>query len=234
MKDIDSIRRDNMRLIEKEVGGTTEAASMCGMSPSQFANLRDGAKDSKTGKPRGMRKETARRIEASASKEAGWLDIDHSGDVMAFSQTPATDNHAIHIPLLSNAASMGNGTDLEHDDVMIGTIALSPDWLSKRIRPTSPDALRFIHAYGDSMSPTMEDGDIALVDTGRRDPSGADGVYVLATDERVFIKRVTERFTGGHDVTSDNPAVKTVQELNGCNEIRVLGKVVWVWNGRKL
>lgn len=72
MKDIDAIRRDNMRLIEKEAGGTTEAATLCGMSPSQFINLRDGAKDSKTGKQRGMRKETARRIEESAKKPAGW------------------------------------------------------------------------------------------------------------------------------------------------------------------
>ena len=79
MKDIDEIRRENMRLIESEAGGATEAATLCGMSPSQFANLRDGAKDSKTGKQRGMRKETARRIEASAKKPVGWLDIDHSG-----------------------------------------------------------------------------------------------------------------------------------------------------------
>lgn len=78
MKDIDDIRRENLRLIEKEAGGTTEAATLCGMSPSQFANLRDGAKDSKTGKPRGMRKETARRIEDAAHKPHGWLDVDHS------------------------------------------------------------------------------------------------------------------------------------------------------------
>jgi hypothetical protein len=78
MKDIDAIRRENLRLIETDAGGTTEAATLCGMSPSQFANLRDGAKDSKTGKPRGMRKETARRIEAAAGKQPGWLDVDHS------------------------------------------------------------------------------------------------------------------------------------------------------------
>jgi len=84
------------------------------------------------------------------------------------------------------------------------------------------------------MSPTFEDGDILLVDTGKNDPSGADGVYVLATQKRLFIKRVTERFNGGHDVTSDNVNVKTVQELNGDSEITVLGRIVWVWNGRKL
>ncbi|EID3014080.1 hypothetical protein LB105_003982 [Salmonella enterica] len=78
MKDIDDIRRDNIRLLEAELGGPTEAANRVGMSPAQFSNLKKGAKDSKTGRPRGMHKNTARRIEKAAGKPAGWLDIDHS------------------------------------------------------------------------------------------------------------------------------------------------------------
>lgn len=102
MKDIDAIRRENLRLIEKEVGGTTEAATLCGMSPSQFANLRDGAKDSKTGKPRGMRKETARRIEAAAGKQPGWLDVDHSlAPISATSEPVATPSHSHESPIPS-------------------------------------------------------------------------------------------------------------------------------------
>lgn len=154
--------------------------------------------------------------------------------VTALSPTPQPGSPAIHIPLLANAGSMGPGTDIEHDDVIIGALALSPDWLDKRIRPTSFEALRFIHAYGDSMFPTFEDGDILLVDTGRRDPSMADGVYVIGTHKRIFIKRVSERFDGTRVVSSDNKNVPLVQELNGESEIEVLGRVVWVWNGRKL
>jgi hypothetical protein len=47
------------------------------MSLAQFSNLRDGAKDSQTGKARGMRKETARRIEEAVGKPSGWLDQVH-------------------------------------------------------------------------------------------------------------------------------------------------------------
>lgn len=78
MKDIDQIRRENLKLLELEAGSPTSAAKLAGMSLAQFANLREGAKDSKTGKPRGMRKETARKIEASVGKPVGWLDVDHS------------------------------------------------------------------------------------------------------------------------------------------------------------
>jgi len=83
MKDIDDIRRDNLRRIEKECGSPSATASLLKMSPAQFANLRDGAKDSRTGKPRGMRKTTAREIEINAGKPVGWLDIDHSAEPAA-------------------------------------------------------------------------------------------------------------------------------------------------------
>lgn len=86
MKDIDAIRRENLQLLEREAGGPAEIARRIGMSQAQFTNLREGAKDSKTGKPRGMRKETARRIEASAGKPTGWLDAEHAL------------NHAVSIP----------------------------------------------------------------------------------------------------------------------------------------
>ena len=149
-------------------------------------------------------------------------------------QAPPPGTAAIQVPTLANAGSMGAGNDVLHDDVMVGTIALSADWVYKRIRPTTPGALRCMHAYGDSMSPTFEDGDILLVDTGATNPSDADGVYVLEANQRLFIKRVTERLGGGHDVTSDNPRVKTVSDLNGGHEVSVKGRVVWSWNGKKL
>lgn len=75
MHDIDEIRRKAMGILEKEAGGPVAAAKQAGMSHSQWANLRAGAPDSKTGKQRGMRKETARKIEAVFGRPEGWLDI---------------------------------------------------------------------------------------------------------------------------------------------------------------
>lgn len=147
--------------------------------------------------------------------------------------SPAPSENAIQVPLLANAGSMGQGTDVQHDDVIMGTIALSPEWIVKRVRPTAPQALRFIHAYGDSMAPTFEDGDVLLVDTGARDPA-IDGVYVLEAHRRIFIKRVRQRLDGSYEVSSDNPNVKTVDVLNGDHAVDVLGRVVWAWNGKKM
>jgi phage repressor protein C with HTH and peptisase S24 domain len=147
---------------------------------------------------------------------------------------PAPGEPAIRVPVLANAGSMGAGTEVQHDDVLVGHIALSEQWVARRLQPTSPAALRFIHAYGDSMSPTFEDGDVLLVDTGMRDTKSIDGVYVMAANDRVYIKRVRQRMDGVIEISSDNPTVKTVDVLNGEHSVDVLGRVVWCWNGRKL
>ncbi len=144
------------------------------------------------------------------------------------------DPNILQIPLLANAASMGPGGESLHEDVLTGHLPINPAWIARRISPTNVKALRFIHAHGDSMSPTFGDGDILLVDTGVINPSEADGVYVLEAHNSLFIKRVSRRFDGAFDVTSDNPTVKTTGLLDGSNNVRILGRVVWSWNGHKL
>lgn len=76
--DIDQIRRDNICRLEKAFGGGAALAKIVKMSDAQYYNLRNGAKDSKTGKPRGMRRATAHRFEVACGKPPGWMDADHS------------------------------------------------------------------------------------------------------------------------------------------------------------
>lgn len=136
----------------------------------------------------------------------------------------------IRIPLLENSGSMGSGADELHSDVVVSDLVVSRQWLQQRVHASTLSALRLIHAYGDSMAPTMQDGDILLVDTGQRDP-GDFGVYVLRANHCLYIKRVRRRMSGELEVSSDNPAIKTIDVLNGKTRIDVIGRVVWVWNG---
>lgn len=89
MKDIDQVRRANMIVLEREAGGPTAAAARLGWSQAQWSNLRAGALDSKTGKSRGMRKETARKIEAAFKRPAHWLDAEHGAEADAPAKAPA-------------------------------------------------------------------------------------------------------------------------------------------------
>ena len=146
------------------------------------------------------------------------------------------DGHTppIYVPLLENAASMGIGSEVLPVDVVSGRIPISHDWALQNLQQANAGALRFIHGLGDSMMPTFADGDILLVDTSQRDAGSIDGVYVLRAYDRMYIKRVRRTISGVLEVSSDNPAVKTVDVLDGTHQVDVLGRVIWVWNGKKV
>lgn len=140
----------------------------------------------------------------------------------------------VRIPLLANSGSMGPGNEVLDADYVVGDLSLSSHWINQYIKPGNIRELKFIHAHGESMAPTFSDGDVLLVDSGARDPASHEGVYVLEVHGKTYIKRVRMRMSGTLEVSSDNPTIKTVDELNGDHEVRVLGRVVWAWNGRKL
>lgn len=154
-------------------------------------------------------------------------------DVADIAAAMPTEPSGVRVPVLANSASMGAGEAVEENDVVRGELTLTPQFVADRIHPSAPEALRFIHAYGDSMEPTFSSGDILLVDTGVREVK-IDGVYVLNAHHRLFVKRVRQRIDGQYEVSSDNPNHKTVDVLNGSQEVTVIGRVLWVWNGHKM
>jgi phage repressor protein C with HTH and peptisase S24 domain len=180
----------------------------------------------------GLRPISEKQVEKieDAFNEKGW-----------FSRLPTTEPGAIYsveltavnVPLLAASASMGDGDELQSEDVVVGRLTLSADWVQHHIKPSRPDALCFLHGMGDSMAPTFRSGDILLVDNGVRTVR-VDGVYVLRAHDRLFVKRVRQRLDGQFEISSDNPNVKTIDLLGGDHPVEVLGRVVWTWAGAPL
>lgn len=127
---------------------------------------------------------------------------------------------------------MGAGNDLITEDVILGSVPISRRWLHAHLPRSRPEALQLVHAYGDSMGDTLHSGDFAIVDTDYT-VADIDGVYVLQANGQLFIKRVTRRIDGAHVITSDNPNVRTVDVLDGTHPVRICGRVVFGWNGRR-
>lgn len=89
-----------------------------------------------------------------------------------------------------------------------------------------PDRLTCVRAAGDSMEPSIHDGDLVAVDAGRRDP--LDGqLFAVRTAAGLVIKRLRQR-RGRWLLASDNRAhrARTVTR-----EDRILGQVAW-WGPR--
>lgn len=139
------------------------------------------------------------------------------------------------IPLSNAWGSMGLGAPQPENEIIVSGVAVSEDWLRQSLpRISHPSKLAMITACGHSMAPTFEDGDTLIVDRGV-DQIKDDGVFVAAYDDELYIKRFQRRPT---DKTllmkSDNPHYETIVIDTEKLKFEVLGKVVWVWNGKKL
>jgi repressor LexA len=124
---------------------------------------------------------------------------------------------------LDVAASAGPG-GLVDEDRLLGGELFDPRLLaSLGVREGQSAVLR---AQGDSMTPTIQDGDRMLIDERDRSPGARGGIYVLRLDGALMVKRVAK--TGdGIAVTSDNPDFPAIV-LPAPDAVDVLGRVVWL------
>lgn len=174
------------------------------------------------------------RLAAEAKALAQMVNDDLITNPTASHEHEEDDSDSISIDLMNAYGSMGGGVDIESEDLAIERLRINRAWAAENLKPiTSLNNLYFIHALGDSMTPTLDHGDIVLVDAGIKNAM-VDGIYVLRASQRLFIKRVRTRLDGAHEISSDNPNVKTVDILNGDHDVEIVGKVVWVWNGKKV
>jgi phage repressor protein C with HTH and peptisase S24 domain len=87
----------------------------------------------------------------------------------------------------------------------------------------NPDAIEAINVLGDSMEPTLHEGNVVLVDrTQQRWQRG--GIFVVATIGGLFIKRLQPKADGAVELISDNPAYPP--ERIESSDVKILGKVV--------
>lgn len=81
MKPVSQIRKENLELLIKELGSVKAVAALGETSEIYLSQIRNGALDKKTGKPRSMGNQIARRLEAK--HYPGWMDEPHSDDSMS-------------------------------------------------------------------------------------------------------------------------------------------------------
>lgn len=77
MSTLEETRRANLVILRNEEGSNKALADKIGISEAQLSQWIKASPDSKTGRPRGMKAESARRIERAAGREEGWLDVPH-------------------------------------------------------------------------------------------------------------------------------------------------------------
>jgi phage repressor protein C with HTH and peptisase S24 domain len=88
-----------------------------------------------------------------------------------------------------------------------------------------PDNMSLIKVSGDSMEPTLLTGDLVLVDHGRNSIASQGGIYAIAINDEIMIKRVQPAFPDKLLVISDNKQYSSFEISK--DKVRVNGKVIW-------
>jgi phage repressor protein C with HTH and peptisase S24 domain len=136
----------------------------------------------------------------------------------------------IKVPRLDVGASAGHGALIE-GETAVSHIAFDPKWL-RQLCKGGTNHLSFIRVEGDSMSPTLADGDDILVDGADSSDRLRDGIYVLRREDTLIVKRLAiNPFAARATVSSDNPAYPEWKDIE-LSTLVVIGRVIWA--GRRL
>lgn len=141
--------------------------------------------------------------------------------------TPKPDA-LVQVKVFDVTASAGHGALVEAEQV-VDEVGFSPNYI-RSMTVAKPNDLSIIGVKGDSMEPTLLDGDQVLVDMSKRSLD-FDGLFVLRYGDALHVKRVgRHRQRGFVTITSDNDQYRQIEA--GYDEVDVIGRVLWF--GRKV
>ena len=101
----------------------------------------------------------------------------------------------------------------------------SRSWL-RQITKSPPEELYWARGRGNSMSPTIEEGEPVLIDRMQHSVRDSDLIWAFAWGDVGAIKRLRPMPDGSVKILSDNPAVPP--DVAHGSEIHILGRVVAV------
>lgn len=136
----------------------------------------------------------------------------------------------VRVPRYEVAASAGGGAFVESEQI-VDYLSFRSEWVRNALG-VSPKALALINVIGDSMEPTLSDGDVVLLDTTLRGVQDS-AIYVMQLNGTLLVKRIQNRLDGSLEVMSDNSRYKP-ETVSGeaINQLKIIGRVVWA--GRKM
>ena len=238
MQTNDEVRRQNLLVAIERAGSAAKLAALSNTSPAYLSQIKNRTPDSKTGTPKTMGDDMARRIEAAIEEPVGWMDVPH-GPEMAVPSADVVDlfpgARRVHLsdaddPSMTQIrrgkikvrAGM-TGFQVEPEHYEGETQGVPTKWMLKE--GLSRDALVSTTVRGESMEPALYDGDVIVVNT--RDTKLVDGaVYVVNYEGEAVVKRMI-RDAGQWWLASDNADQRKYhRKLCKGAECIVIGRVV--------
>jgi len=127
------------------------------------------------------------------------------------------------IPRIMVSASAGYGRTQEAD-LSSRLVAFRTEWLHRIGIP--PNRAQALTAQGDSMEPSIKDGDLLLIDRSVNQLQD-EGIYVVTLDDMVLVKRILQSIDA-IILKSDNPLYddQIIKNID-LEKVRIEGRVRW-------
>ena len=122
-------------------------------------------------------------------------------------------------------ASCGGG-NFDDENATFEYIYIDKSFVNKQGIYNS-NSLEAINVVGDSMSPTIEDNSIIVLDRSKSTLQKS-AIYVVRTIQGLFVKRLILNSKGNIDLLSDNPEYPIISMLP--EEITIMGEVIGILN----
>ena len=136
------------------------------------------------------------------------------------------DEMFVAVPYVDVRPSMGGGRTVEIEPDFGRPYHFQKKWIKGDLK-ADPASLRIMHVEGDSMAPTLNDGDTILVDTARKIPTPP-GIFVLHDGMGLVAKRLE------HIPLSDPPRVRVISDNPfyqpyecTADEVNIIGRIRW-------
>lgn len=161
----------------------------------------------------------------------GPMELPENLEEQEFPRPASKDDYAL-IPQYSAKGACGNGHHNDHVEV-VGGLAFKRDWISRM--SLKEDSLCVIYAHGESMNPTINDGDVLLVNAEYGSLRSGKVYAIRSAAGELLVKRLGQDALGNWLICSDNPDKDTYPNArvtpSEIDEIQVIGQVVWKGGG---
>lgn len=124
------------------------------------------------------------------------------------------------VPILDQELSAGNGCLVPENDAAKGLLELP-----RSLRAEYGDSLSALYVKGDSMEPTLRNGDLIVCDSLGWD--SGEGLYAVRLNGKGYVKRI-QVGNGKILIKSDNPKYDTIEEPIESQNFQVIGKVHFI------
>ncbi len=152
-----------------------------------------------------------------------WLLTGEQSDGAQVAGIP-TNNDLVFAPMFDVQASAGMGSEVQAEDID-DYFAFNKTFLSRQLNVSS-EQLAFVTISGDSMLPTLHDGDRVLVDMSQKSVT-REGLYLLQSEDGLMAKRLSDK-QGELLVVSDNSEYESWTISKEARENNsIAGKIVW-------